>query len=165
MVPKLDLPAFKLDGTGLIIHSVTSRRHCLSSANRISRLICRRYLDRICTSMSISRFQRVSSCFSKLRNNNMMRKTEGLNSIVFCLRRVFLESKTRSFKYGFGQLKLHSKFGQTYRLKKAQKRHKAHSLNQVFSAWKRQFSDEKRVRNEQVIKGLLFSKLKLTYGA
>lgn len=164
IVPKLDLPAMRLDPSGLIIHSVTSRRHCLSSANRISRLICRRYLDKICTQMAITRFLRVSSSFKKLREHNMKLKTTGLNTIIFTLRNFFLKKKMKSYLQGMKLIKQHAKYGQIFRDKRAIVRQKREFFRSAFNAWKLYTSEQKAIRNELVLENLLISKIQLTYG-
>ena len=81
--------------------SVGSSFRDVANHDRISRLVCRRYLDRIITQITILRQVNFRRCFDCLRDNRIRRESVSLNKMAAALRAVFSRDQITKKKVAF----------------------------------------------------------------
>lgn len=115
--------------------SVCSSAKDVANHDRISRLVCRRYLDRIITQISIVRHANFRRCFDVLRDNRVRAQSLSVNKMASALRSVIARGETLSKQIAIGRIQSHSHYGPVFRLKQLFKNDRSKRVRRLLLEW------------------------------
>ena len=144
--------------------SVASQIKDIANQDRISRLVCRRYLDRIIHQITIVRQVNFRRCFDQLKDHRLRCESVCTNKMASVLRGLFAGDQTLAKKSAFDRIQAHALYGPELRLRHVMFFAKKRCLKRYLGEWRSHAAFQARVRNESVLERLLFNKMCLTFG-